>query len=157
MKSIRDLFRKKRSRNIFLISVVFLALVLIYPIRVREIPEWKLTAVDKDGKPVAGVEVIQDWSFFSFIGESREVRVTDEFGVVVFPRREFDSPLLLAFILSATDRVNDSMSPHGNLAGGYADVWSKKTPNSQVLWYRGEASLPDILYLERNSPDLVLP
>lgn len=80
-----------RKLKIALSSVGLLLLmfvVLWYPYKTRGVPEWQIQVLDINGKPLAGVEVNEEW--LDPIRDGivlLDVNQTDASGRVIFPKR----------------------------------------------------------------------
>jgi hypothetical protein len=79
----------RRKFWIPLIAVILLACLLPFvPYRSTTSPEWLIQVVDTNGKPVPGLWVRQEWSYFGIdVAPYVESRQTDSQGRVVFPPR----------------------------------------------------------------------
>ena len=115
----------KKSR-IFLAFICIVLVAGLIPFPTEGIPEWKVTAVDKQGKALPGIELIEEWRFSNTLSMSREARLTDQNGEVTFPARTFISPLLVRVGLLGFDWLNFIVG-HGSPMGAYAVVGSKNT------------------------------
>jgi hypothetical protein len=84
MKTIRKL---NIAFLVFALLVLLTAIVLWYPQDAGVIPDWKLQLVDHAGRPVVGVNAIQEW--LDPIDEGMtpmDIQRTDSSGFVVFPK-----------------------------------------------------------------------
>jgi hypothetical protein len=114
----------KKSRILSVVAWLCLIIGMI-PFPTESVPEWKVTAVNKNDIPVPGVELAEEWRFSNTSPSmSREIQVTDENGVAIFPARTNLSPLFLRAALFGFDFVNFFVG-HGSPMGGYAVVDSK--------------------------------
>jgi|SRR5690242_2314742 len=72
------------------LSAVILSACLVpfVPYRSTLSPEWVIEVVDANGRPIAGLPVRQEWSYFGIdIAPYVKNSQTDSRGLVVFPRR----------------------------------------------------------------------
>jgi|GEM_PF-5902437 len=76
--------------------LVFVLVLLLYPYKTLEVPEWKVTFLDEMGKPVSGVRAYQHWKNYTFGTEFTEVRTTNAEGIVIFPEITFRMPFCSA-------------------------------------------------------------
>jgi hypothetical protein len=83
-----------RRQKVILICVI----VMLMPFPTTVVSEWRLRAVDEQGKPLAGLQVKQIWKHYSLewngCCDNEEDRRTDDNGFVVFPRRTIWAGLL---------------------------------------------------------------
>src|SRR5215469_3601311 len=92
----------------------------LFPVSLLAAPEWKVTVVDENGKPVQGMTVREIWQNYSVEVEGHEMdRQTDANGQVSFPAHRADYSLLsqIAGSLSAIVRFNvhASYGPHATV------------------------------------------
>ncbi len=112
--------------KIILIIILIINVIGLIPFPTKSVPEWKVTAVDKQGNPLSGIELVEEWRFSNTLPMSRETRTTDENGEVTFPARTFISPLFFRMVLFIFDWLN-YLAGHGSAMGGYAVIDSKNT------------------------------
>lgn len=111
----------KATKIIILISF----LLSMIPVPSESIPEWKILAIDRNNDPLPNIELIEEWRFNSALPKSKEVRITDENGEVVFPSRTFNCPIILRIAFYVNDFFNFIIL--GMPRGGYATVGSEAT------------------------------
>jgi hypothetical protein len=79
--------RRKFWIRLFAIVLVF-SLIFFAPYKSTTLPEWVVKVVDEDGKPVSGLGVAEEWSYFGIdFAASIDNKQTDTQGRVAFPRR----------------------------------------------------------------------
>lgn len=122
------------KKRFLIICSVVIAIAMLIPVKIRTIPALSLQCVDRIGAPVAGPEIFRDSAFFGFGERHTDREVCGSDGFVRFNERHFVSPIVVGAILISVDSLNEIVSPHGALAGGYAIVWSKGHPNSDLIW-----------------------
>ena len=68
--------------------VLVFSLLFFAPYKSTTSPEWVIQLVDEHGKPVSGLGVAEQWSYFGIdFAASIDNKQTDTEGRVVFPRR----------------------------------------------------------------------
>lgn len=109
----------------------------LFPVSLLAAPEWEVTVVDENGKPVEGMTVRETWQNYSLEVEGHEMnRQTDANGHANFPAHRAEYSLLspVAGTLSAIIHFNvhASYGPHasvfafGNHFEGSATTGEKK-------------------------------
>ena len=79
--------RRKFWIRLFAIVLVFF-LFFFAPYKSTTSPDWVIQVVDEHGKPVSGLGVAEEWSYFGIdFAASIDNKQTDTQGRVVFPRR----------------------------------------------------------------------
>jgi hypothetical protein len=101
-----------------LASAVFF--LWLFPVSLLAAPEWEVTVVDENGKPVHGMTVREIWQNYSVEVEGHEMdRQTDANGQVSFPAHRAEYSLLsqIAGSLSGIVRfiVHASYGPHATV------------------------------------------
>lgn len=68
--------------------IVMVIVLLLIPFPTEMVPEWKLRVVDREGNALAGVQIEEAWTNYSYFGQhAYELRRSDKSGEVIFPRR----------------------------------------------------------------------
>ena len=93
--------------------VVFLIVLLLYPLPVSSIPEWKIQVVDPSGKPVPGERVHEEWMDPRDEGMTYAMEAqTDVNGWALFPRHKTHVAIAdLLFRRSFDQRGSKSVLP----------------------------------------------
>src|SRR5216683_464277 len=103
---------KRKGRTLLVaISLIGLAVVMLYPWETMVVPEWKVRIVDENGLPLVNTGVREVWQHYSI--ESRGHRqdlITDKAGYVTFSERTIRAPLALRITRTIVNRLN----PHGS-------------------------------------------
>lgn len=136
---------KIKKSKIILIVICIISVIGLIPFPTESIPEWKVTAVDKQGKSLSGIELVEEWRFSNALPMSRETQITNENGEVTFPARTFISPLFIRMFLFVIDWLN-FMAGHGSPRAGYATISSKVT--SHLIQYI-DGKKKDTLIIEK--------
>jgi hypothetical protein len=97
---------KIKKFRIVLAVVCIILIIGLIPFPTESVPEWKVTAVDRQGNPLSGIELVEEWRFSNTLPMSREAKITDENGEVTFPARTFISPIFIRIILFVFDWLN---------------------------------------------------
>ena len=84
--------------NLVLAIMLFLTLVagFCFPIKSTSILEWQIQIVNESGEPLPNKEVQQTWYHYGD-WENQEIRTSDENGIVVFPQRDYYSPVFFPY------------------------------------------------------------
>jgi hypothetical protein len=127
-------------KRFWLLFVVMLAVLLIFPFESLQAPLWEVSVVDQANRPIGGVTVREGYQHYSaqFSGGETDL-TTDNQGRVTFPAKTFRANLLKRFAVmasSAAGGVHASFGPHayvfafgngveGNsVKNGYVEDWT---------------------------------
>ncbi len=142
-----------RSRRLAIIVVPLVILIgLFLPLPTTVVPEWTIRVVDQNGNPVAGSKVRQIWQHYTFEETGHEeVRVTDQNGIVTFPRRVIARPILIRITYTAWAFV--TLIAHGSMG---PDAYLIGIDNGGSVVTRSASELPDkmVVHVEDNQPVL---
>lgn len=111
----------RRALRFWLLALGVMALLIPFP--TTTVPDWHLEVVDEKGLPLPRAEVVERWSHGLVWGENSESKLSDESGVVEFPRRSFWCPFVIRIAASVIDYVNRLAMLHGSRVGPWATVW----------------------------------
>lgn len=149
MKSTPDNYNKRlpswMSRR-WLIGIA-IALILLVPYKTTIVPEWKIRAVDKQGKPIPHAGFRQSWYNYSYDISGGDFINGDEKGYVVLPERSFYAPLIYRIPASAL-AVLSAIFIHGSIGNDASlnALWENKC-SSEHLDYKQIKSLPDVIVI----------
>jgi hypothetical protein len=128
------------KRLLWIAAAAMLVLgVLLYPLESPIVPAWQVQVVDEKDKPVAGVDVQQEWGQFgSDTMIWADSRLTGSDGWVVFPERVIQVPLgpraLKYLLTSANQPVSND---------------EKRGPSSRLFVCR-EGRTGEVIWEQRN-------
>ena len=111
---------KKKLKYVLLIAFI----ALLIPYSTEGIPEWKIVVLDKEGKRVESIEVVEEWHFSRIHPMRLERKTTDKNGEVVFPARIYTNPFLFRVFFSLFDYLDfitshfNPLCPCGNVSAG---------------------------------------
>ena len=122
--------------------VITIALILCIPYKTTIVPEWKIRAVDKQGKPIPHAGFRQSWYNYSYDISGWDFINGDDNGYVALPERSFYAPLIYRIPRSAIAYL--MMFAHGSVGNDASlnAVWENKC-SSEHLNYKQIKSLPD--------------
>jgi hypothetical protein len=85
----QSMTNKRHSFPIWFGITVLIVLALLFcPYKSTTAPQWRLEVVDENGKPISGLQVLEEWEYFDLdVAPWMDYRYTDNRGQVVFPRR----------------------------------------------------------------------
>ena len=106
----------RKSLRLATMILALIAVVLLWPIRSLEAPEWKVRVVDRAGKPVRDVVVRESCRNYSaeFGGHEVDLRPDDQ-GNVTFSKQVIRVPIVKRLFVtaqSATAGAHASFGPH---------------------------------------------
>lgn len=111
-----------QRKHIFILSLIFVAALMLYPWAEAVAPAVRLRVFDEAGNPAGGVVVKQEWVYLAVGSEwHSEYSRTDENGYVEFPQRA-ERISMLQKGLSILRELTNIM--HGYGMGPNADVWA---------------------------------
>lgn len=94
--------KKKGCDGVLVVICLFMIVIIslpLIPFETTVVPEWEITVVDANGKPLPKVFVCQYWQHYSLEEmEHKEDKWTDENGKVTFPRRSIKANLIQRII-----------------------------------------------------------
>jgi hypothetical protein len=147
MKSTEDNQIKpslSRLSNRFLI-IVAIALILFIPYKTTIVPEWKIRAVDSQGKPIPHARFRQGWDNDSYDISGMEFLEGDDNGYVMLPERAFYAPLIYRIPRSALAYL--LLLAHGSVGNSASLNALSDKCSSEHLNYEQIKSLPDIIVI----------
>jgi hypothetical protein len=121
--------------------IVLVALILLIPYKTTIVPEWKIRAVDKQGKPIPHARFRQGWDNDSYGIHGMEVREGDDNGYVVLPERSFYAPLIYRIPGSALAYL--MLLAHGGVGNDASLNAGNDKCSSELLNYKQIKSLPN--------------
>lgn len=86
--------------------LILAAVLCLCPTRHAVIGEWKVSVVEADGGPVAGIKVGQLWNDYSAQASGVAGRTTDASGVALFPPVVRWTPLALEVVSRGCNAIN---------------------------------------------------
>ncbi len=148
MKSIEDnslklLFKRLPHR---LLIIVILALTLIVPYKTVIVPQWKIRAIDKDGKPLPHARFRQGWDNYSYNISGMEFWEADDNGYVILPERSFYAPLIYRIPRSALAYL--LLFAHGSVGNSASLNALTDKCSSKHLNYEQIKSLPETIVID---------
>jgi hypothetical protein len=150
MKSAEDNQTKpllSRLSNRVLIGIAT-ALILFIPYKTTIVPEWKIRAVDIEGKPMPHARFRQGWDNDSYDIHGMEFREGDDNGYVVLPERSFYAPLIYRIPRSALAYL--LLLAHGSVGNDASlnAIGADGRCSSEHLNYKEIKSLPDVIVID---------
>jgi hypothetical protein len=133
-----------RLSNRVLIGVA-IALILFIPYKTTIVPEWKIKAVDIDGKTMPHARFRQSWRNYSYDIDGEEFREGDDNGYVILPERAFYAPLIYRIPRSALAYL--LLLAHGSVGNSASLNAGTGKCTSEELDYEQIKSLPDIIVI----------
>jgi len=134
---------KRLPRSLFIIGVI--AFVLFVPYKTTIVPEWKLRAVDKNGRPIPHARFRQGWGNYSYDIDGMEFFEGDENGYVVLPERSFYAPLIYRIPRSAIAYL--MLFAHGGVGNDASLNALTDKCSSEHLSYKQIKALPDVIVI----------
>jgi hypothetical protein len=133
-----------RLSNRFLI-IVAIAVILFIPYKTTIVPEWKIRAVDSQGKPIPHARFRLGWDNYSYDISGMEFFEGDENGYVLLPERGFYAPLVYRIPRSALAYL--MILAHGGVGNSASLNALSDKCSSEHLDYEQIKSLPDIIVI----------
>jgi hypothetical protein len=124
-----------------LLIIIITALVLFIPYKTTIVPEWKIRAIDKQGKPIPHAWFRQFWDNYSYEIHGIEFFEGDDNGYVVLPERSFYAPLIYRIPRSALAYL--MLFAHGSVGNGASLNAGTDKCSSELLNYKQIKSLPN--------------
>jgi hypothetical protein len=143
MKSTEDYPAKSLFSRLSpcLLIIVAIALILLFPYKTTIVPEWKIRAVDKQGKPIPHAGFRQSWYNYSYDINGWDFMEGDDNGYVVLPERAFYAPLIYRIPRSAIAYL--MMFAHGSVGNDASLNALSDKCSSEHLNYKQIKSLPN--------------
>ncbi|MDQ6788099.1 MAG: hypothetical protein M3033_14945 [Acidobacteriota bacterium] len=129
-----------------LLIIVAIALILFFPYKTTIVPEWKIRAVDNQGKPISHARFRQGWDNYSYDISGMEFLEGDDNGYVILPERSFYAPLIYRIPRSALAYL--LLLAHGSVGNraslnSLTDKCSSEHLNSEQI-----KSLPEVIVID---------
>ncbi len=134
---------RRRSRNFIIIGVI--ALVLLFPYKTTIVPEWKLRAINKNGKPLPYAGFRQSWDNDSYDIHGMEFREGDDNGYVTLPERAFYAPVIYRIPRSALAYL--MLFAHGSVGNDASLNAATNRCSSEHLNYKQIKTLPETIVI----------
>ncbi|MDQ3042756.1 MAG: hypothetical protein M3R11_10330, partial [Acidobacteriota bacterium] len=128
-----------------LLIIIPIALILFIPYKTTIVPEWKIRAVDKQGKPIPHVRFRQGWNNDSYDISGMEFLEGDDNGYVILPERSFYAPLIYRIPRSALAYL--MMLAHGSVGNDASLNAGTDKCSSEHLNYEQIKALPDVIVI----------
>jgi hypothetical protein len=125
--------------------IVLIALILLIPYKTTIVPEWKIQAVDIQGKPIPNARFRQGWNNDSYDISGMEFLEGDDNGYVILPERSFYAPLIYRTPRSALAYL--MMLAHGSVGNDASLNALTDKCSSEHLNYEQIKSLPDVIVI----------
>lgn len=148
-------FERKASwwtRKRIIWTIVLLGFV---PFPTNHVPRWKITAIDGEGKPVAGVAMnlsCADYRLDFHPCSQMIAKYTDRNGEVEFPRVDIWAGLWYRVVKMSFNFVTNFLSAGHTGFDAYARVYSSNS--TERLEYENGKPLPDKLLVNQNLSEL---
>lgn len=137
-------FFGRLSRGLFIVVVI--SIILFFPYKTTIVPEWKIRAVDGQGKPIPHVRFRQGWDNYSYDIRGMEFWEGDDNGYVVLPERSFYAPLAYRIPRSALAYL--LLLAHGSVGNSASLNAGTGKCSSKHLNYEEIKSLPEAIVID---------
>jgi hypothetical protein len=128
-----------------LLIIVAVALILFFPYKTTIVPEWKIRAVDKQGKPIPHARFRQSWGNYSYDIDGTEFLEGDDNGYVILPERAFYAPAIYRIPRSALAYL--MLLAHGGIGNDASLNALTDKCSSEHLNYEQIKFLPDVIVI----------
>ncbi len=137
-------FFGRLSRVLFI--VVIISTILFIPYKTTIVPEWKIRAVDGQGKPIPHAGFRQSWYNYSYDVRGMEFWEGDDNGYVILPKRSFYAPLAYRIPRSALAYL--MILAHGSVGNDASLNALTDKCSSEHLNYEEIKSLPEVIVID---------
>jgi hypothetical protein len=130
-----------------ILVVVVICLILFIPYKTTIVPEWKIRAVDGQGKPLPHTKFRQGWDNYSYDISGMEFWEGDDNGYVVLPERSFYAPLAYRILHTGLAYIA-AVFLHGSIGNSASLNAVTDKCSSEHLNYEKIKSLPAVIVID---------